>query len=145
MLNDRENDHGEENEVEDQKDEEGEKSRSTAEEEEALGGQEERPEEVGRQEGEADGTQGRSPEVQGCSALQTPRGSPGTCRAAATQARHGATRELSRLRLHVGLWFVNGRSSYASQRRGRRQVTRSAAPMDAPKLRGTKDEQAASR
>ena len=131
MLNDRENDHGEENEVEDQKDEEGEKSRSTAEEE-ALGGQEERPEEVGRQEGEADGTQGRSPEVQGCSALHT-------------QARHGATRELSRLRLHVGLWFVNGRSSYASQRRGRRQVTRSAAPMDAPKLRGTKDEQAASR
>ena len=45
------------------------KGRSIAEEE-ALGGQEERPEEVGRQEGEADGPQGRSPEVQGCSALQ---------------------------------------------------------------------------
>jgi hypothetical protein len=63
MPSDREkNDHGEENEVEDQKDEEGEKGRSIAEEE-ALGGQEERAEEVGRQEGEADAPQGRSPEV----------------------------------------------------------------------------------
>jgi hypothetical protein len=62
MPSDRENDHGEENEVEDQKDEEGEKGRSIAEEE-ALGGQEEHAEEVGRQEGEADAPQGRSPEV----------------------------------------------------------------------------------
>jgi hypothetical protein len=58
MPSDRENDHGEENEVEDQKDEEGEKGRSIAEEE-ALGGQEEHAEEVG----EADAPQGRSPEV----------------------------------------------------------------------------------
>src|SRR5437870_5402582 len=123
MPSDRENDHGEENEVEDQKDEEGEKGRSIAEEE-ALGGQEERADEVGRQEGEADAPQGRSPEVEGCGGLQARRGSPGTCRAPATQARHGAARELSQLRLHVGLSFVNGRSSYASQRRGRRQVTR---------------------
>jgi hypothetical protein len=60
VPSDRENDHGEENEVEDQKDEEGEKGRSIAEEE-ALGGQKER--EVGRQEGEADAPQGRGPEV----------------------------------------------------------------------------------
>jgi hypothetical protein len=59
-----------------------------------------------------------------CGGLQARRGSPGTCRAPATQARDGAARELSQLRLHVGLSFVNGRSSYASQRRGRRQVTK---------------------
>src|SRR2546425_12580543 len=92
-------------------------------------------EEVVRQEGEADAPQGSSPEVKGCGGLQARRGSPGTCRAPATQARHGAARELSRLRLHVGLSFVNGRSSYASQRRGRRQVTRCLEQQAGPRVR----------